>query len=91
MLFVEEVWTSHVNEQGFKGLGIHSKSIIPYWATINFPFIDQNRVYMSQDCENTFCNNDLMTNINKSKGENDIEFNVVFAICELRYFSMQIT
>jgi hypothetical protein len=28
MLFVE-VWTTQVNEQGFKGLSIHSKSIIP--------------------------------------------------------------
>jgi hypothetical protein len=29
MLFVEEVWIAHVYGQGFKGLNIHSKSIIP--------------------------------------------------------------
>jgi hypothetical protein len=29
MLFVEKVWTTQVDEQGFKGLGIHSKSIVP--------------------------------------------------------------
>jgi hypothetical protein len=43
MLFVEEVGTTQVNEQGFKGLSIHSKSIIPQWATISFPFINRNR------------------------------------------------
>jgi hypothetical protein len=36
MLFVENFWTTQVHEQGFKGLGIHSKFIIPQWATINF-------------------------------------------------------
>jgi hypothetical protein len=44
MLFVEQVWTTQVYEQGFKVLGIHSKFIIPQWATISFPLIDQNRV-----------------------------------------------
>ncbi len=29
MLFVEKVWTTQVDEQGFKGLGIHYKSIVP--------------------------------------------------------------
>ncbi len=26
---VEEVWTTQVDEQGFKGWGIHSESIVP--------------------------------------------------------------
>jgi len=43
MLFVEEVWTSKVNEQGFKGLSIHFKFIIPQWATISFPFFNCNK------------------------------------------------
>jgi hypothetical protein len=46
---------------------------------------------MSQDCENIFCNNVLMTSANKSKGEDEINFNLVFPICELIYFSKQIT
>jgi hypothetical protein len=41
MLFVEEVWIPHVYEQGFKGLNIHSKFIVPQWVTIIFPLIDQ--------------------------------------------------
>jgi hypothetical protein len=44
MLFVEKVWITHVYEQGFKILSIHSKFILPEWATISFPFINQNRV-----------------------------------------------
>jgi len=28
MLFVEKVWTTQVDEQGFKGLGIHSESVV---------------------------------------------------------------
>jgi hypothetical protein len=38
------VWTTHVYNQRFKGLGIHSKSITPQWATISFPLIDPNKV-----------------------------------------------
>jgi hypothetical protein len=33
---------------------------------------------MFQDCESTFCNNVFMTSTNKSKGKNEIDFNVVF-------------
>jgi hypothetical protein len=44
MLVFKKVWTTQVHEQGFKGLGIHSKFIIPQWATINFPIIDRNKV-----------------------------------------------
>jgi len=38
------VWTTHVYDQRFKGLGIHSKSTVPQWATISFPLIDPNKV-----------------------------------------------
>jgi hypothetical protein len=58
------VWTTHVYDQRFKRLGIHSKSIVPLWATINFPLIDPN---MFQDCGSVFCNNAPMTSTNKSK------------------------
>jgi hypothetical protein len=44
MLFVQNVWTTHVYDQIFKGLNIHSKSIVLQWATINFPLIDPNKV-----------------------------------------------
>ncbi len=43
LLFVEEVWTTKVNEQGFKGISIHFKSIIPQWAIISFPFFNCNK------------------------------------------------
>ncbi len=33
---------------------------------------------MSQDNESVFCNKVLMTSTNKSKGEYDIDFNVLF-------------
>jgi hypothetical protein len=46
---------------------------------------------MSQDCQNVFCNNVLVTNTKKSKGEDEIDFNVVFPICEFIYSSMHIT
>ncbi len=42
---------------------------------------------MFQDCESIFCNNVLMTYTNKSKGEDEIDFNLVFPICELKCFS----
>jgi hypothetical protein len=45
---------------------------------------------MSQNYQSVFCNNVLMTSINKSKGEDEIDFNVVFPICEFIYSSMQI-
>jgi hypothetical protein len=41
---------------------------------------------MSQDCES---NDVLVTNTDKSKGEDDIDFNVVFLVCEFKYSSMQ--
>jgi hypothetical protein len=41
---MKNVWTTHVYDQRFKGLGIHSKSTVLQWATINFPLINPNRV-----------------------------------------------
>jgi len=90
MLFFEEVWIIQVYEQGFKILGIHSKFIILQWATISFPLIDQNRVCL-KILNVFFCNNVLMTSTNKSKGEDEIDFNVVFLICEFQSSSMHVT
>ncbi len=42
---------------------------------------------MFQNFENIFCNNVLMTSTNKSKGEDDIDFNLLVPICELKCFS----
>jgi hypothetical protein len=46
---------------------------------------------MFEDCQSVFCNNVFMTSTNKSKGEDVIDFNVVFPICEFRSFSIEIT
>jgi hypothetical protein len=46
---------------------------------------------MSQDCQSAFCNNVFMTSTNKSKGKGEIEFNMVFPICEFRSSLVQIT
>jgi hypothetical protein len=46
---------------------------------------------MFQDCESDFYNNVLMTSANKSKGEDEIDFNVLFPICEFKSSSMQIS
>ncbi len=43
---------------------------------------------MSQDCES---NDVLVTNTDKSKGEDDIDFNLVFPKCELKSSSKHIT
>ncbi len=46
---------------------------------------------MSQDCKIVFCNNVLMTSTDKSKGKYEIDFNVVFPICEFKSILMHIT
>jgi hypothetical protein len=46
---------------------------------------------MFQDYNFFFGNNVLMTSTNKSKGQYEIDFNVVFSICEFRFFFTHIT
>jgi hypothetical protein len=39
MLFIEEVWTTQVDEQGFKGLGNHSKYVYLNGLQLIFPLL----------------------------------------------------